>query len=74
MCGYQIGLDRSQISEDTRISYVTTGILLNKLVDPNFEKNFNTKYTHVILDEVHESVRKLFNLTDLFFIYLLFFY
>ena len=53
-CGYQIGLDRTKLTENTRISYVTTGILLNKLVDPNFEENFNQKYTHVILDEVHE--------------------
>ena len=54
MCGYQIGLDRTHIKENTRISYVTTGILLQKLIDPDFEKNFNKKYTHIILDEVHE--------------------
>ncbi len=53
LCGYQIGLDRENISEDTRITYCTTGILLQKLIGPNAEENFN-KYTHIILDEVHE--------------------
>nr|XP_026494263.1 probable ATP-dependent RNA helicase spindle-E [Vanessa tameamea] len=47
--GYQIGLE-NRTSTDTRISYVTTGILLQKLVSA---KNMN-EYTHVILDEVHE--------------------
>ena len=54
MCGYQIGLDKSKVCEDTRITYVTTGILLQKLVDPSFADTFNKKYTHIILDEVHE--------------------
>ena len=43
----QVGLDKTA-SEDTRILYCTTGILLNKLIN---EKNMN-HYTHVILDEV----------------------
>ncbi|XP_022817676.1 probable ATP-dependent RNA helicase spindle-E [Spodoptera litura] len=47
--GYQVGLD-SRTSTDTRISYVTTGVLLQKLVAA---KTMN-EYTHVILDEVHE--------------------
>ncbi|XP_047033672.1 probable ATP-dependent RNA helicase spindle-E isoform X2 [Helicoverpa zea] len=47
--GYQVGLD-AHVSNDTRISYVTTGILLQKLVA---SKTMN-EYTHVILDEVHE--------------------
>ncbi|KAJ8723946.1 hypothetical protein PYW07_007926 [Mythimna separata] len=47
--GYQVGLD-AHTSSDTRISYVTTGILLQKLVG---SKTMN-EYTHVILDEVHE--------------------
>lgn len=50
MCGYQIGLDRKHISSDTRISYVTTGILLQKLIT----KEDINRYTHIILDEVHE--------------------
>ncbi|KAL4238351.1 ATP-dependent RNA helicase tdrd9 [Mactra antiquata] len=49
VCGYQVGLDR-KAGDDTRLLYCTTGILLNKLIN---EKNMH-KYTHVILDEVHE--------------------
>lgn len=37
-----------QASEDTRILFVTTGVLLRKLVS---KKNM-LEYTHVILDEV----------------------
>lgn len=37
-----------KVSADTRLSYVTTGVLLEKLVA---EKNMN-KFTHVIIDEV----------------------
>ena len=51
LCGYQIGLDRSKVSEDTRILYVTTGVLLQKLIGAN--ENLE-KYTHIVLDEVHE--------------------
>ncbi|XP_033096536.1 ATP-dependent RNA helicase TDRD9-like [Anneissia japonica] len=47
--GYQVGMDK-QVSEDTRLSFVTTGVLLQKLIKT---KNMN-EYTHVILDEVHE--------------------
>ena len=36
------------VSKDTRLSFVTTGVLLEKLVNM---KNMN-QYTHVILDEV----------------------
>lgn len=53
ICGYQIGLDRQNVSEDTRITYCTTGVLLQKLIGPQAEENF-AKYTHIILDEVHE--------------------
>ncbi|KAI5643102.1 helicase associated domain (HA2) domain-containing protein [Phthorimaea operculella] len=49
LVGYQVGLD-SKTSADTRISYVTTGILLQKLVN---NKTMN-EYTHIILDEIHE--------------------
>ena len=45
----QVGLD-NQSSEDTRLLYCTTGILLNRLIT---RKNMH-EYTHVILDEVHE--------------------
>ncbi|XP_075982903.1 tudor domain containing 9 protein spindle E [Anticarsia gemmatalis] len=49
LVGYQVGLD-AKATSDTRIHYVTTGILLQKLVSA---KTMN-EYTHVILDEVHE--------------------
>lgn len=38
------------MSEDTKILYCTTGVLLEKLVQA---KNFQS-YTHIILDEIHE--------------------
>ena len=50
LVGYQIGRDKC-ISEDTRLSYVTTDVLLNKLIQ---EKNMN-QFTHVILDEVRKG-------------------
>lgn len=40
-----------QASDDTRILYVTTGVLLRKLVG---KKNM-LEYTHVILDEVSDE-------------------
>lgn len=49
LVGYQVGLDRV-LCEDTRITYMTVGVLLRKLVKA---KNLN-QYTHIILDEVHE--------------------
>ncbi|XP_070385841.1 ATP-dependent RNA helicase TDRD9-like isoform X1 [Dermacentor albipictus] len=47
--GYQVGMD-NQTSADTRLAYVTTGVLLEKLIG---KKDMND-YTHVIIDEVHE--------------------
>lgn len=47
--GYQIGLERF-VSEDTRLLYCTTGVLLQKLV----QAKHMTTFTHIILDEVHE--------------------
>ncbi|XP_050675302.1 probable ATP-dependent RNA helicase spindle-E [Leptidea sinapis] len=47
--GYQIALE-NKTSSDTLIHYVTTGVLLQKLVNA---KTMN-EYTHVIIDEVHE--------------------
>jgi HrpA-like RNA helicase len=54
ICGYQIGLDRTHVNEDTRILYVTTGVLLQKLIAENADEAFLKQYTHIILDEVHE--------------------
>eukprot|EP00794_Sanderia_malayensis_P020227 gene20227-22203_t len=47
--GYQVARDR-KVSEDTRITYLTTGVLLEKLIS---KKNMN-EYTHIVLDEIHE--------------------
>ena len=47
LVGYQIAMDKVT-SDDTRLTFVTTGVLLMKLIN---EKNMN-QYTHVILDEV----------------------
>ncbi|XP_076234970.1 tudor domain containing 9 protein spindle E [Calliopsis andreniformis] len=49
LVGYQVGLINST-SQDTRLTYCTTGVLLHKLINT---KNM-LDYTHVILDEVHE--------------------
>lgn len=49
LVGCQIGLDR-RVSEDTRLTYCTTGVLLQKLVQSKHMR----MYTHIILDEIHE--------------------
>ena len=51
LVGYQIQLDK-RTSEDTRLTFCTTGVLLQKLVN---QRNLN-EYTHVILDEVRSKV------------------
>lgn len=38
------------MSEDTRLLFCTTGVLLEKLIQTKTLAN----YTHIILDEVHE--------------------
>ena len=52
LVGYQIQLDR-KTSDDTRLTFCTTGVLLQKLVN---QRNLN-EYTHVILDEVRTYSR-----------------
>ena len=52
LVGYQIAMDKN-VSEDTRLTYVTTGVLLQKLIGM---KNMN-QYTHVVLDEVSNVLR-----------------
>lgn len=49
LVGCQVGLDR-RVSEDTRLLYCTTGVLLQKLVQSKHMRMF----THIILDEIHE--------------------
>jgi HrpA-like RNA helicase len=46
--GYHIGM-QSKISNETRIVYMTYGILIQQLLFIN-----KIEYTHIILDEVHE--------------------
>eukprot|EP00026_Physarum_polycephalum_P000318 Phypoly_transcript_00318.p1 GENE.Phypoly_transcript_00318~~Phypoly_transcript_00318.p1 ORF type:complete len:1709 (+),score=182.92 Phypoly_transcript_00318:71-5197(+) len=48
--GYQIGMDRQASDKDTQLLFVTTGVMLKKLVN---NKSLE-QYTHIILDEVHE--------------------
>lgn len=53
--GYQVGLDqRTNQSDDTRILFCTTGVMLEKLIRSAKKDNPLAEYTHVILDEVHE--------------------
>lgn len=47
---FKIGLDKEHKSDDTRIFYYTTGVLLEKLIQLKSLSHF----THIILDEVHE--------------------
>jgi len=47
--GYIVGNDRL-INKDSRIIFVTTGVLLRILVNNNFINN----YSHLIIDEIHE--------------------
>ncbi|XP_014218536.1 probable ATP-dependent RNA helicase spindle-E isoform X2 [Copidosoma floridanum] len=49
LVGCQVGMYKNT-SQDTRLTYCTTGILLRKLIST---KNM-LDFTHVILDEVHE--------------------
>lgn len=46
----QIGLDKKHVSEDTRILFCTTGVLLERLI----ATKTLTHFTHIVLDEVHE--------------------
>lgn len=45
----QVGLEKS-VRSNTILTYVTTGVLLHKLI--NQRDSFG--YTHVIVDEIHE--------------------
>ena len=55
---FQVGMDK-QSSQDTRLMYCTTGVLLQKLIS---QKHMNN-YTHVILDEVYIVVFMLLRFT-----------
>nr|XP_033808799.1 ATP-dependent RNA helicase TDRD9 isoform X1 [Geotrypetes seraphini] len=47
--GYQVGLDKFA-TKDTRLIYMTTGVLLQKIVSAKSLSEF----THIFIDEVHE--------------------
>ncbi|CAL8272859.1 unnamed protein product [Merluccius merluccius] len=49
LVGYQVGLEK-MATEHTRLIYMTTGVLLQKLVGAKTL----TEYTHIFVDEVHE--------------------
>ncbi|XP_057715243.1 ATP-dependent RNA helicase TDRD9 [Corythoichthys intestinalis] len=54
LVGYQVGLEK-QATEHTRLIYVTTGVLLEKLV---FAKTL-TEFSHIFIDEVHERTEEM---------------
>lgn len=50
----QVGSDsRKNVSDDTRILFCTTGVLVESIIHGN-QYNPLDRYTHIILDEVHE--------------------
>ncbi|NXA46282.1 TDRD9 helicase, partial [Nothocercus julius] len=52
--GYQVSLEKVA-TKDTRLTYMTTGVLLQKLV---CAKNL-TEFTHIFIDEVHERTKEM---------------
>ncbi|KAM8921066.1 ATP-dependent RNA helicase TDRD9 [Pelodytes ibericus] len=49
LVGYQVGLEK-KATMDTRLAYMTTGVLLQKIVGAKSLSEF----THIFIDEVHE--------------------
>ncbi|XP_075803891.1 ATP-dependent RNA helicase TDRD9 isoform X2 [Microtus pennsylvanicus] len=54
LVGYQVGLEKIA-TEDTRLIYMTTGVLLQKIVSAKSLMEF----THVFIDEVHERTEEM---------------
>uniref|UniRef100_H3DIZ7 RNA helicase n=1 Tax=Tetraodon nigroviridis TaxID=99883 RepID=H3DIZ7_TETNG len=54
LVGYQVGLQKVA-TEHTRLIYVTTGVLLWKLV----QTKSLTEHTHIFVDEVHERTEEM---------------
>ncbi|XP_060781117.1 ATP-dependent RNA helicase TDRD9 isoform X2 [Neoarius graeffei] len=54
LVGYQVGLEK-MATEHTRLIYMTTGVLLQKLV----AAKSLTEFTHIFIDEVHERTEEL---------------
>lgn len=50
LVGYQVGLDALHRTEDTMLTYCTTGVLVERIISEKSLKN----YSHIIVDEVHE--------------------
>ncbi|XP_041827179.1 ATP-dependent RNA helicase TDRD9 [Melanotaenia boesemani] len=54
LVGYQVGLEK-MATEHTRLIYMTTGVLLQKLVSAKCL----TEYSHIFVDEVHERTAEM---------------
>ncbi|CAB1445035.1 unnamed protein product [Pleuronectes platessa] len=54
LVGYQVGLEK-MATEHTRLIYMTTGVLLQKLVSTKCL----TEYSHIFVDEVHERTEEM---------------
>ncbi|XP_071383843.1 ATP-dependent RNA helicase TDRD9 [Centroberyx affinis] len=54
LVGYQVGLEK-MATEHTRLIYMTTGVLLQKLVSAKVL----TEYSHIFIDEVHERTEEM---------------
>ncbi|XP_041669386.1 ATP-dependent RNA helicase TDRD9 [Cheilinus undulatus] len=54
LVGYQVGLEK-MATEHTRLIYMTTGVLLQKLVSAKCL----TEYSHIFVDEVHERTEEM---------------
>lgn len=54
LVGYQVGLEKIA-TEDTKLLYMTTGVLLQKVVSAKSLVEF----THIFIDEVHERTEEM---------------
>ncbi|KAM6912257.1 ATP-dependent RNA helicase TDRD9 [Xenentodon cancila] len=54
LVGYQVGLEK-MATEHTRLIYMTTGVLLQKLVSAKCL----TEFSHIFIDEVHERTEEM---------------
>uniref|UniRef100_A0A452RRV9 ATP-dependent RNA helicase TDRD9 n=1 Tax=Ursus americanus TaxID=9643 RepID=A0A452RRV9_URSAM len=54
LVGYQVGLEKIA-TEDTKLIYMTTGVLLQKIVSAKSLMEF----THIFIDEVHERTEEM---------------
>uniref|UniRef100_UPI00398E9638 ATP-dependent RNA helicase TDRD9 isoform X3 n=1 Tax=Pristiophorus japonicus TaxID=55135 RepID=UPI00398E9638 len=54
LVGYQVGLEK-EAGTDTQLTYMTTGVLLQKIVNAKCL----TEFTHIFIDEVHERTEEM---------------